>query len=176
MNGGSSRSSHGRRSSGTLDGLAGTLARGLLACGLLSGCQAVQTRQSVDVVAAQPARCEDPRTQAAASGVAFLADADWQAHLASVDGDLRARLWSWRVDFTAGQSVALVSAGPQPNPGYRVTVAERSLPVRDHVLLVKAVVEAPPGHLIQAQVISFACVYLKLDGATYREVAVQVER
>lgn len=176
MKGGGSPGNDGRRRSGTLDGLACALARVLLASGLLAGCTGVQTSQSVDVVAAQPARCADPRTKAAASGIPFLADAHWQAHLASLGGDLRARLWSWRVDFTAGQSVALVSAGPQPNPGYRVTVGERSLPVRQQVLQVKAVVEAPPGHLIQAQVISFPCVYLKLDGAGYREIAVQVER
>ena len=120
--------------------------------------------------------CADPALQAAARGIAFLDGTGWQAHLAGLDNELRSRLWSWRVDFADGQSVALVSAGPQPNPGYRVTVEEGSLPVRDQVLQARLTVTPPPAESIQAQVISFPCLYIRLDGASYREVAVQAPR
>jgi hypothetical protein len=55
-----------------------------------------------------------------------------------------------------------------------VTVSQDSLPVRDGVLEVKAEVVAPPKGTIQAQVISFPCVYLHLGAAGYRASAVQV--
>jgi hypothetical protein len=175
MNGGATRGIEDGKRRCTA-GPARALTTVLLTAGLLSGCQAVQTPQSADVIAMQPARCADQVRQPAASGVAFRADADWQAHLAGLGGELRRSLWDWRVDFSAGESVALVSAGPQPNPGYRVTVAQDTLPVREQVLEVKVVVVPPPGHMMQAQVISFPCVYLKLAGAAYREVAVEVAR
>lgn len=147
-----------------------------LAISVLSGCQAAQPRQALAITATQPARCTDPGLQEAPRGIAFFGQTAWQAHLAGLNGDLRSRLWSWRVDFDAGRSVLLVSAGPQPNPGYRIAVADGSLRVRNEVLEADVTITPPPANSIQAQVISFPCLYLQLDGAAYREVAVQVAR
>ncbi|MEO6270117.1 MAG: protease complex subunit PrcB family protein [Lautropia sp.] len=146
----------------------------LLAIAVLGGCQAVQPNGLVPVLARQSAVCPDPARPGGAQVSTFVGAAGWQAHLASLNSDLRSGLWSWRVDFSAGQSVALVSGGSQPNPGYRVTVSQDSLSVRDGVLQVKAQLVAPPKGTIQAQVISFPCVYLHLDAAGYRESAVQL--
>ena len=80
------------------------------------------------------------------------------------------------VDFAAGESVVLVRAGAVPNPGYRVAIAHHSLPLRDGTLRVDLVLEPPPRHLLQAQVIVFPCTYLRLEQAGYRQVTVVVER
>ncbi len=150
------------------------LRKTLLAIAVLGGCQTVQPNGPVPVLARQSAVCPDPARPGGAQVSTFAGAAGWQAHLASLNSDLRSGLWSWRVDFSSGQSVALVSGGPQPNPGYRVTVSEDSLPVLDGVLQVKAQVVAPPTGTIQAQVISFPCVYLHLGAAGYRASAVQL--
>lgn len=147
-----------------------------LAIAVLSGCQAAQPRQALAITATQSARCTEPGLREAPRGMAFFGQTAWQAHLAGLNSDLRSQLWSWRVDFDAGQSVVLVSGGPQPNPGYRIAVAEGGLRVRNEVLELDVTTTPPPANSIQAQVISFPCLYLQLDGAVYREVAVQVAR
>lgn len=151
------------------------LARAFAAVCLLTGCQAVQTQQAVDVLATQPARCADPGQQSA-SGIAFRSEADWNTHLAGIGGATRAAMSSWRVDFPAGQSVALVDAGPLPNPGYRVSVRATSLPIKDQTLYVRLVVVPPAAGRVQAQVIAFACVYLHLGPASYRKIEIQADQ
>lgn len=149
-------------------------------------CQAVPARQdgqAVAVLATRPLRCPDQGPQVpqgpqehGASAETFLDPGRWQAHLAGIDAPSRAALASWPVDFAAGESVVLVRAGAVPNPGYRVAIARHSLPVRDGTLQVDLLLEPPPRHLLQAQVIVFPCTYLRLDQAGYRQVTVVVER
>jgi hypothetical protein len=127
------------------------------------------------VVAAHAARCADTGASAPAADP-FLSAADWQSHLGSIDPALRAALSGWQVDPGAGKSVTLVRAGPQPNPGYRILVEQKSLPVQAGTLRLRAVVQAPPGQRMQAQVIAYPCLYLQLEGASYRRVTLEVER
>ena len=145
---------------------------------LLPACQAMPAADAVTVIASQPAGCGHTGASGGGgpSGTAFLAAADWQVHLDGGDAALRAALSSWRVDFARGQSVVLVRVGPQPNPGYRVTVEQEILPVKARTVQAIAVVHPPPGNRMQAQVIAYPCVYLKLEGAPYRKVAVELER
>lgn len=154
--------------------LAALCAVGFLSLVLLPACQAMQDAAAV-VVATHPARCADTGATAPAAE-AFLGAADWQAHLGGVDAALRAALSGWQVDPAAGRSVALVRAGPQPNPGYRIQVEQKSLPVQAGTLRLRAVVQAPPRQRLQAQVIAYPCVYVQLEGASYRRVTLDVER
>ena len=70
----------------------------------------------------------------------------------------------------------LAHAGHLPNPGYRVAVAEANVAIRAGVLQVRLTAIAPPDDSLQAQVMTPACLYLWLERADYREVAVDVVR
>jgi hypothetical protein len=69
-----------------------------------------------------------------------------------------------------------VRPGALPNLGYRISIPRQQLPVRGRTLGVEVLVEPPPSQMMQAQVIAFPCVYLRLRGGGYDQVAVDVQR
>ena len=170
-----------------------SLAAAVVAAGIgvvaLSGCRAgaqapVSATPAVDtkarVLASQSTACPD-RSRTDAGAVAFRTEQAWQEHLAAISRSLippstRAALAGWRPDFDAGESVVFVHAGELPNPGYRVAVEEPTLPMRAGALQLRLTAIAPPPGSLQAQVITPACLYLRLDRADYREVKVDLAR
>ena len=82
----------------------------------------------------------------------------------------------WLAPLAAGESAVLVDAGPLPNPGYRVAADQEALPVHSGVLQVRVRAVPPPAGSIQAQVLTNACLYLRLGRADYREATVEVVR
>ena len=140
----------------------------------------VAPERTIALLATRQLRCADPGPQAQdpqrASGAAFRDEAQWRAHLAGIDPGMRAALASFRIDFNAGESALLVRPGALPNLGYRIAIPQVRLPVTAGTLGVQLLVEPPPPHLLQAQVIAFPCVYLRLAGADYAGVAIDVER
>ena len=107
---------------------------------------------------------------------AFRDATQWRAYLAGIDDRMRAALTSFGVDFNAGESAVLVRPGALPNLGYRISLPQQRLPVTADTLAVQLRVEPPPPHLLQAQVIAFPCVYLRLANADYSRITVDVER
>jgi len=140
----------------------------------------VAPERTIALLATRQLRCADPGPQAQdpqqASGAAFRDEGQWRAHLAAIDPGMRAALASFRIDFNAGESALLVRPGALPNLGYRIAIPQDRLPVTAGTLAVQLLVEPPPSHLLQAQVIAFPCVYLRLAGADYGAVAIDVER
>jgi len=145
-----------------------------------AGRVAAEPDRSVALLATRQLRCVDPRPQGQdperPGGDGFRDEAQWRAHLASIAPGMRAALESFEVDFKAGQSVALVRPGALPNLGYRISIPHKSLPVSAGILAVQVVVEPPPPHLLQAQVIAFPCIYLRLADSGYDRIDVGVER
>ena len=140
----------------------------------------VAPERTIALLATRQLRCADPGPQAQdpqqAIGAAFRDEAQWRAHLAAIAPGMRAALASFRVDFNAGESALLVRPGALPNLGYRIAIPQERLPVTAGTLGVQVLVEPPPSRLLQAQVIAFPCVYLRLAGADYAGVAIDVER
>jgi hypothetical protein len=141
---------------------------------------AAEPDRSIALLAALQLRCTDPRPQGQdpgqPGGDGFRDEAQWRAHLASIDPRMRAALESFGIDFKAGQSAALVRPGALPNLGYRLSIPRKSLPVSAGILSVQVVVEPPPPNLLQAQVIAFPCIYLRLSDSGYDRIEVGVER
>ncbi len=127
------------------------------------------------VLASQSSACPD-RARAEAGAVAFRAKDAWDDHLAELAPPARAALADWRPGFDAGESVVLARAGELPNPGYRIVVEESDLPIRAGVLGLRLTAIPPPRERLQAQVMTPACLYLWLDRADYRDVAVELAR
>lgn len=170
------------------------LAVALIAAGLTAaGCQANApappgqpfpvVEAKARVLASRPAACPDRSrrepsqregSQSEPRATVFRDAAAWADHLAALAPAGGAALADWRPDFAAGESVVLAEAGHLPNPGYRVTVPDASLAIRDGVLQVRLTAVAPPPDRVQAQVLTPACAYLRLDRADYREVALEV--
>jgi hypothetical protein len=136
--------------------------------------------RTVALLGTRQLRCADPGPQAQdpqqVHSEAFRDAAQWRAYLAAVDPGMRAALASFAVDFNAGESAVLVRPGALPNLGYRISLPQQRLPVTAGTLGVHLRVEPPPPHLLQAQVIGFPCVYLRLANADYNRVMVDVER
>ncbi len=130
---------------------------------------------AAQVLASRSPACPD-RSQAEAGATVFRQTGDWSAHLAALPQAARGLLEDLRPDFPAGESVVLARAGELPNPGYRVAVAETRLPVRAGVLQLRLTAVAPPQGSLQAQVMTPACLYLRLDRADFSDVAVDVLR
>jgi hypothetical protein len=141
---------------------------------------AVAPERTIALLGTRQLRCADPGPQAQdpqrAHGHAFRDAAQWRAYLAGIDEGMRAALASFEIGFNAGESAVLVRPGALPNLGYRILIPQQRLPVSAGTLGVNLQVEPPPPHLLQAQVIAFPCIYLRLAGADYDQVAVEVER
>ena len=141
---------------------------------------AAEPERTIALLATRQLRCADAGPQGQdpqqAIGEAFLDETQWRAHLTGIDEGIRTALASLKIDFKAGESAALVRPGALPNLGYRISIPQASLPVTGQVLTVRLVVEPPPSHLLQAQVIAFPCIYLRLGGGGYGQVVVEVER
>ena len=141
---------------------------------------AAEPERTIALLATRQLRCADPGPQGQdpqqAIGEAFLDETQWRAHLAGTDEGIRAALASLKIDFNARESAALVRPGALPNLGYRISIPQASLPVTGQVLTVRLVVEPPPSHLLQAQVIAFPFIYLRLAGGDYSRVVVEVQR
>ncbi len=155
------------------------LAAGLAAAvaGCRAGLQPGQGSPPADaarVLASRAAACPS-RSPPDPDATAFREAGAWGDHLGSLPPPARAPLEDWRPDFRAGESVVLARAGELPNPGYRVTMAEQTLPIRAGVLQIRLTAVPPPQESMQAQVMTPACLYLRLDRATFSDVAVEVE-
>lgn len=127
------------------------------------------------VLDSQSAACPN-RSQVEPGAVAFRGTGPWDDHLATLPRLVRESLTDWRPGFQGGESVVLAHAGELPNPGYRVMVAEQTLPIRGGVLQLRLTVVPPPQGSPQAQVMTPACLYLRLDRADFSDVAVEVVR
>lgn len=145
-----------------------------------AGLPAAAPERTIELLAIRQLRCADPGPQGQdpqqAFAEPFLDAIQWRAHLAAIAPGMRAALASLDIDFSAGESAALVRPGALPNLGYRISIPQQQLPVYGRTLGVEVVVEPPPSQLMQAQVIAFPCVYLRLRGGGYEQVAVEVQR
>jgi hypothetical protein len=145
-----------------------------------AGLPAAAPERTIELLATRQLRCADPGPQGQdpqqAFAEPFLDAIQWRAHLAAIDPGLRVALSSLDIDFSAGESAALVRPGALPNLGYRISIPQRQLPVYGRTLGVEVLVEPPPSQSLQAQVIAFPCVYLRLRGSGYEQVAVDVQR
>jgi hypothetical protein len=141
---------------------------------------AAEPDRSIALLGTRQLRCAGPRPPGRdperPGGDGFRDEAQWRAHLASIDPGTRVALESFGIDFKAGQSAALVRPGALPNLGYRISIPRSSLPVSAGILEVQVVVEPPPPNLLQAQVIAFPCIYLRLAASDYDRIEVAVER
>ena len=136
--------------------------------------------RTIALLGTRQLRCADPGPQGQnpqqVHSEAFRDATQWRAYLAGIDDRMRAALTSFGVDFNAGESAVLVRPGALPNLGYRISLPQQRLPVTADTLAVQLRVEPPPPHLLQAQVIAFPCVYLRLANADYSRITVDVER
>lgn len=121
------------------------------------------------MLARLPAACER------AGGQRFAQSLGSREALATVvDGaglaqPARETLLGWRVDFRAGESVVLVHAGMQPNPGWTLGVPQD--PVRQgERLVLSARLDPPPRGAMVVQMIAHPCLFLHLAGPGYRQV------
>jgi len=137
----------------------------------------VEVRQRLEGNCPGPGRPGDDGVVA----TAFQAADTWRGHLAApaagrsspaVPAPLAAVLGTWRVDFSAGESVVRLDAGARPNPGHRLKVADAETVVQGDLLVISGSVELPAPGSIQAQVITFPCVYLHLGPANYRRIEI----
>jgi hypothetical protein len=137
--------------------------------------QASPLADTARVLASRAAACPS-RSQPDPGATAFREAGAWSDHLGSLPPPVRAPLEDWWPDFRAGESVVLARAGELPNPGYRVTMPEQTLPIRAGVLQIQLAALPPPQGSMQAQVMTPACLYLRLDRADFSHVAVEVIR